>query len=279
MGDALWQSTLLYGEFYIWKHLPPELFASGIKCLGAFIGGRSGLWLNSPYLVWENWGMIPSCPVKNRMQVGIPVPSYLLARPRDGSKGVSAEIPEPEAATPRRAYSTTLDLSCHSKESWLDHFGLINELVLPLEIVTVVTIVIVNRTTMPDDPPLLKINDWTMDHVGPMVVTISLLLPIKTPSYLFYCPSSLPLLLEWLGFVINWLDQHLNHCFLISHWVYIYQRTSSPSYKLERDSHEDQGKELVECFSLLHVWGGLLSLFIYLRGIHSLLPVSSAQCT
>ena len=51
----------------------------------------------------------------------------------DGNKGVSAEIPEPEAATPRRADSTTLDLSCHSKDSWLNHFGLVNKFVLPLK--------------------------------------------------------------------------------------------------------------------------------------------------
>ena len=45
-------------------------------------------------------------------------------------------------------------------------------------------------------------------------------------------PSSSPL----LTFVINWSDQHLDHCFLISRRVYIFQRTSSPSYKLERDT-------------------------------------------
>ena len=44
--------------------------------------------------------------------------------------------------------------------------------------------------------------------------------------------SSSPL----LTFVIKWSDQHLNHCFLISRWVYIHQRTSSPSDKLERDT-------------------------------------------
>ena len=43
--------------------------------------------------------------------------------------------------------------------------------------------------------------------------------------------SSSPL----LTFVINWSDQHLNRCFLISRRAYIFQRTSSPSYKLERD--------------------------------------------
>ena len=45
--------------------------------------------------------------------------------------------------------------------------------------------------------------------------------------------SSSPL----LTFVINWSDQHLNRCFLISRRAYIFQRTSSPSYKLERDNH------------------------------------------
>ena len=38
----------------------------------------------------------------------------------------------------------------------------------------------------------------------------------------------------WLRFVINCSDQHLN-CFLISRQVYMYQRSSSPSYKLEWD--------------------------------------------
>ena len=41
--------------------------------------------------------------------------------------------------------------------------------------------------------------------------------------------SSSPL----LTFVINSSDQHLNRCFLISHWVYTYQKTSSHSYKLK----------------------------------------------
>jgi len=42
-----------------------------------------------------------------------------------------------------------------------------------------------------------------------------------------------------LRFLIKWSDQHLNHCFLISNWVSIYQRTSSPSYKLEWDNTID----------------------------------------
>ena len=81
MGVAMWQSMSLCGQFYIWKHPPPELLASGRECLGVVTGRRSGLWLNSPSLVWENWGMIPSCPGKNRLEMGIPAPSHLLARP------------------------------------------------------------------------------------------------------------------------------------------------------------------------------------------------------
>ena len=100
----------------------------------------------------------------------------------DGNKGVSAEIPEPVAATPRRADSTTLDSSCHSKENWLNHFGLIIKFVLPLEILAMVAIII-NRATMPNDPPLLKINDWTMNHVGPMVEEY------KRRAVHFGCPS------------------------------------------------------------------------------------------
>ena len=46
-------------------------------------------------------------------------------------------------------------------------------------------------------------------------------------------PSPSPL----LRFVINWSDQHLDGCFLIPHWVYIFQRTSSPSYKWEWDTN------------------------------------------
>ena len=43
-----------------------------------------------------------------------------------------------------------------------------------------------------------------------------------------------------LTFVINWSDQHLNCCFLISCWAYVFQRTSSPSYKLERNTDRER---------------------------------------
>jgi len=54
-----------------------------------------------------------------------------------------------------------------------------------------------------------------------------------TPVRNSVCPSLSPSPL--LRFVINWLDQHLDHCFLISRRIYIFQRTSSPCYKLEQD--------------------------------------------
>jgi len=55
--------------------------------------------------------MIPSYPVKNRIQVGISLlPLICWQGPEDENKGVSAEIPKPEAATPNRPDSTTLDL-------------------------------------------------------------------------------------------------------------------------------------------------------------------------
>ena len=54
--------------------------------------------------------------------------------------------------------------------------------------------------------------------------------------------SSSPL----LTFVINWSDQHLNRCFLISRRAYIFQRTSSPSYKLERDNDSER-KDFKNC--------------------------------
>ena len=57
--------------------------------------------------------------------------------------------------------------------------------------------------------------------------------------------SSSPL----LTFLINLSDQHLNRCLLISRQVYIFQRTSSPSYKLEQDTFSP-----TSC-----LWAGLVS--------------------
>jgi len=77
--------------------------------------------------------MMPLCPVKNRMQVGSSLlPLICWQGPEDVNKEVSAEILKPEADTPKRADSTTSDLSCHSKERQHDHFGIINKFVLLL---------------------------------------------------------------------------------------------------------------------------------------------------
>jgi len=58
-----------------------------------------------------DWGMIPSYPVKNRMQVCASLfPLICWQDPENGNKGVSAEIPKLEAATTKRTDSTTLDL-------------------------------------------------------------------------------------------------------------------------------------------------------------------------
>ena len=67
--------------------------------------------------------------------------------------------------------------------------------------------------------------------------------------------SSFPL----LTFVINWSDQHLNRYFLISCRIYIHQRTSSPSYKLEQDREEL--REIIETGL-----GFLLLLFCFVFG-------------
>ena len=115
MGATVWQSTSF-------QHLKaPSSRAACLRKRVLRIGYWWKIWPNSPSLVWENWGTTPSYSVKNRMQMDIPASSYLL-RPR---RWISAEIPDPVAATPRRADSTTLDSSCHSKESWLNHFGLL----------------------------------------------------------------------------------------------------------------------------------------------------------
>jgi len=55
--------------------------------------------------------MVPLYLVKNRMQVGTSLlPLICWQGLEGGNKGVSAEIPKPEAATPKGADSTTLDL-------------------------------------------------------------------------------------------------------------------------------------------------------------------------
>ena len=51
-------------------------------------------------------------------------------------------------------------------------------------VVVMVVTILINGTT-PNGSPLLKSNNQTMNHTGPMVMTISLLLPIETPCFYF----------------------------------------------------------------------------------------------
>ena len=64
-----------------------------------------------------------------------------------GTKGVPAEIQKPEAVTPKTTDSSTLHLFI----SWYCHWK-------EVAVIAVVTVV-VNRTTVPDDPPLLEISE------------------------------------------------------------------------------------------------------------------------
>jgi len=127
--------------------------------------------------------MIPLYPVKARYKLAT-LCSLLSAGKawKTGTKGVPAEIQK------ARSY--------HSKQSWLNHFGLINKFVLPLEIVAMVNTV-VNGTTTPDNPPLLEINDyepcWTCggDYLPLASYKGSLLLfPIFFLLSLFSSPST-----------------------------------------------------------------------------------------
>ena len=115
---------------------------------------------------------------------------------------------------------------CHSKEGWLDHLGLIYTFVLLLEVVTV------NWTATSNDPSLLKISVWTMSSAGIHggdYLSCFLQRLLAFISYLFYCPSSLPHLPKWLGFVLIWLGKHLTHCVLISSLgIYILKESPLP---------------------------------------------------
>jgi len=89
-------------------------------------------------------GMTPLYSVRARYKLA--PPRYLLSAGKAqkmGTKGVPAEIQKPEAVTAKAADLTTLDL-------------FINKTVLPLE--RVVAVVVVNQTTIPDNPSLLKIS-------------------------------------------------------------------------------------------------------------------------
>ena len=58
-----------------------------------------------------DWGMITLYPVKITYKLASPYSLLSAGKAREmGTKGVPAEIQKPEAVTPKRADSTTLDL-------------------------------------------------------------------------------------------------------------------------------------------------------------------------
>jgi len=122
---------------YIWKHFFGAVclwLKSLLDCLlGCLLVEDLSCDQITP-VCYGRWGddIIVSC--EDKILVGVSIlPLICWQGPEDDKKAVSAEIPEPVAANPRRADSTTSDSSCHSKESWLDHFGLINKFVQPLQ--------------------------------------------------------------------------------------------------------------------------------------------------
>lgn len=148
-----------------------------------FTDRTSGLWPNNSRLVQEMGGVIPL------WYKWVPPCSLLSAgeAQKMGTKGVSAEIQK---------------LSLQKELTWPP--WIYKKKSVPLfgekKIIT-----IVNWTTTSDDPSLLKINIWTMNHAGPVVVTSFLQGVLAFIFYLFYHLSSLSHLPKWLQFVINWL--------------------------------------------------------------------------
>ena len=130
--------TVLHFKAFIWSCLPLE--ESACKCLLAEDLACDQI-TPACYGRREN-GTIVSC---EKQDAGghLPASSYLLARP--GRWEQRSFCWDPKAR------------SCHSKGSWLNHFGFINNFVLE--------VVVVNQTTS-DDPSLLKINVWTMSSAG-----------------------------------------------------------------------------------------------------------------
>ena len=95
----------LHLKAFLWSCLPyaQELRECSGLFTGLLIGGRS-------VLCYGRLGddTIVSC--EGKILVGVSIlPLICWQGPEDGNKAVSAEIPVPVAATPRRADSTTLD--------------------------------------------------------------------------------------------------------------------------------------------------------------------------
>ena len=134
IGITVWKIAHL--KTFFWSCLPLE------ECSGLFTGKRSSLWPNNSILPWRIGGWY-HCMLWR-------LPLICRQGPEDGNK--------------RNSFWDPKARSCHSKRSWLDHFGLIYKFVLPSEsfsiisiVPVIVAIVIVNRATTPNNPPLLKI--------------------------------------------------------------------------------------------------------------------------
>ena len=191
---------------FTFENISLELLAFGRECSGLFTGGTYGLWPIACYRI--QWDTTVSC--EGKIQVGPSIlPLICWEDQEDGNKRSSCWDPRAR--------------SCHSKKSWLNHFGLINKFVLPLESIAVVTTVTVEQLSSSTEQQCLTTHHYwrsmtelqtTLDPwwwLSPSCFIWRLLASI---SYVFYCPYFLPHLPEWLGFVINWSNQHLNRCFL-----------------------------------------------------------------
>ena len=168
----MWQSTSLSGQF-TFESISLELFAFRRECSGLFTrlftGGRSVLWPNNSCLLWEIGGWYHCILWRQDTSWHLHTPHYLLARP--------GRWEQKEFLLRSNNWKLSLQ-KVLTQALWTYKY----KLALPLEMVAIfaVTDVVTIRVngTMPNDPPLLKINDWTTNHAVPMVVTISLLLPI-----------------------------------------------------------------------------------------------------
>jgi len=112
-GDERWMlpcgNQYHFVDNFTFESISLELFAFGRVCSEVFTGRRPGLWLNNSSLVWDMENdAITSC---EKQDTGghLPAPSYLLARPRRWEQRSFCWAPKAR--------------SCHSKESWHDHFG------------------------------------------------------------------------------------------------------------------------------------------------------------
>ena len=159
---------------FTFESISLEPFVFGRECsglfTGLFTGGRSVLWPNNSCLLWETGGWYYCILWRQDTSWRRHTPSYLLARP--------------ERWEQKEFLLRSKARICHSKKSWLNHFGLINKFVLPLQSLSSSPWTRcqqnnnVWRPTTTEDQSLNYEPRWTM------VVNISLLLPIRTPCFM-----------------------------------------------------------------------------------------------